>query len=126
MFSLESRKYLKNHIEYLTDELEESEDSARQYRASWRAEQDRADELQKELNKAQSVERELRAALVRSATENAKHLAEIVDLKTQNAILRIIAEDLSGKNVDELIEGYKRAVRLLEYGVEVPDAGKEN
>ena len=62
MFSFESRKYLKNQIEYLTGELEESEDSARQYRDSWRAEQDRADELQKELNKAQFVERELRAA----------------------------------------------------------------
>ena len=121
MFEFESRKNLKDRIEYLTDELEESEDSVRQYRASWRAERDRADELQKELNKVQSIERELRAALVRSAAENAKHLAEIVDLKTQNAILRIIAEDLSGKNVDELIEGYKRAVRKLEYGVEVKE-----
>ena len=121
MFSFESRKYLKNQVEYLTGELEESEDSARQYRDSWRAEQDRADELQKELNKAQFVERELRAASVRSAADSAKYLAEIVDLKTQNAILRIIAEDLSGKSVDELIEGYKRAVRKLEYGVEVKE-----
>ena len=62
MFSFESRKYLKNQIEYLTGELEESEDSARQYRDAWRTEQDRADELQKELNKAQFIERELRAA----------------------------------------------------------------
>lgn len=121
MFDFESRKDLKSRIEYLTDELEESEDSVRQYRECWLSEKDRADGLQKELDKAQFIERELRAASVRAAADSAKYLAELVDLKTQNAILRIIAEDLSGKNVDELIEGYKRAVRLLEYGVEVKE-----
>lgn len=49
---------------------------------------------------------------------------EAVNAKQENAILRQILEDLTGKPADELIEKHKRATRILEYGVEVPDLPK--
>lgn len=59
-------------------------------------------------------------------TENfcATMRSEALNAKRENAILRQILEDLTGKPADELIEKHKRATRILEYGVEVPDLPK--
>ena len=48
-----------------------------------------------------------------------------IEAKSENAILRQIVEDLSGKSADELIEAHKRAVRMLEYGVREELIGKK-
>ncbi|MBO5730193.1 MAG: hypothetical protein J6R67_03255 [Treponema sp.] len=60
-------------------------------------------------------------------TENfcATMRSEALNAKRENAILRQILEDLTGKPVDELIEKHKRATRILEYGVELPDLPKQ-
>ena len=47
--------------------------------------------------------------------------AEAVNAKRENEILRQILQDLTGKPADELIEKHKRATRILEYGIELPD-----
>lgn len=47
--------------------------------------------------------------------------SEALNAKRENAILRQILEDLTGKSADELIEKHKQATRILEYGVELPD-----
>ena len=47
--------------------------------------------------------------------------SEALNAKRENAILRQILEDLTGKPADELIEKHKQAIRILEYGVELPD-----
>lgn len=50
--------------------------------------------------------------------------AEAINAKRENEILRQILQDLTGKSADELIENHRRAIRILEYGVEVPDLPK--
>ena len=50
--------------------------------------------------------------------------SEAVNAKRENEILRQILQDLTGKSADELIENHRRATRILEYGVEVPDLPK--
>jgi hypothetical protein len=50
--------------------------------------------------------------------------AEAFTAKQENAIMRQILEDLTGKSADELIENHRRATRILEYGVELPDLPK--
>ena len=50
--------------------------------------------------------------------------AEAINAKRENEILRQILQDLTGKSADELIENHRRATRILEYGVEVPDLPK--
>ena len=47
--------------------------------------------------------------------------SEALNAKRENEILRQILQDLTGKPADELIEKHKRATRILEYGVELPD-----
>ena len=47
--------------------------------------------------------------------------SEALNAKRENAVLRQILEDLTGKSADELIEKHKQAIRILEYGVELPD-----
>lgn len=47
--------------------------------------------------------------------------SKALSAKRENAILRQILEDLTGKPADELIEKHKQAIRILEYGVELPD-----
>jgi hypothetical protein len=51
--------------------------------------------------------------------------SEALNAKRENAILRQILEDLTGKSADELIEKHKQATRILEYGVELPDLPKQ-
>lgn len=60
-------------------------------------------------------------------TENfcATMRSEALNAKRENAILRQILEDLTGKPADELIEKHKQAIRILEYGVELPDLPKQ-
>lgn len=60
-------------------------------------------------------------------TENfcATMRAEALNAKRENAVLRQILEDLTGKPADELIEKHKQAIRILEYGVELPDLPKQ-
>ena len=60
-------------------------------------------------------------------TENfcATMRSEALSAKRENAILRQILQDLTGKPADELIEKHKQAIRILEYGVELPDLPKQ-
>ena len=46
---------------------------------------------------------------------------EALIAKRENAVLRQILQDLTGKPADELIEKHRRATRILEYGIEIPD-----
>ena len=121
MFEFESRKTLKSRIEYLTDELEESEESANQYRECWHSEMERVEKLQKELaNKEVEHRAKLDAAMQMINSQN-KNLSEWMQVKRENMALRQILEDITGKSADDLLEAHARAIRLLEYNVEVKE-----
>lgn len=126
MFEFESRKTLKSRIEYLTDELEESEESARQYRECWHSELERVERLQKEMaNKEVEHRAKLDAAMQMINSQN-KNLSEWMQVKRENIALRQILEDVTGKSADDLLEAHARAIRLLEYDVEAFSGREEN
>lgn len=60
----------------------------------------------------------LQAAQVTEVDMNNRHTAickNLASTKIENATLRQILRDLTGKPVDELIEAHRKAVRILQY-----------
>lgn len=116
MFFITKARHKREIAQYICD-LDEAEQDVFRYRHSWLESDKKNKELQKQLDDQNLIHREKEAATLRIAAESNKFMTAAVEAKSENAILRQIVEDLSGKSADELIEAHKRAVRVLEYGV---------
>ena len=113
-------KHLKETVGSLIAELDEAEETANTYRLNWINEHDRVKELESQL---ESKEQILRMEEMKNARLTGLYMdmsKQVMEVKPENAILRQILEDLTGKPVEDLLEAHKRAVRTLEYGVTVP------
>lgn len=116
MFFITKARHEREIAQYVCD-LDEAEQDVSHYRHSWLESDKKNKELQKQLENKDLIYREKEAAALRIAAESNKFMGAAIEAKSENAILRQIVEDLSGKSADELIEAHKRAVRVLEYGV---------
>ena len=116
MFFMTKARHEREIAQYVCD-LDEAEQDVSHYRHSWLESDKKNKELQKQLDDLNMIHREKEAAALRIAAESNKFMTAAIEAKSENAILRQIVEDLSGKPADELIAAHKRAVRLLEYGV---------
>lgn len=121
MFNFESRKDLKSRIEYLTDELEEAERNAEHYRGCWLTQKDRAERIAEEMNDKEIEHRAKLDAAMQMINSHNKNFSEWMQVKRENMALRQILEDITGKSADDLLEAHARAIRLLEYNVEVKE-----
>lgn len=115
MFFMTKARHEREIAQYVCD-LDEAEQDVSHYRHSWLESDKKNKELQKQLDDQNMIHREKEAAALRIAAESNKFMNAAIEAKSENAILRQIVEDLSGKSADELIAAHKRAVRLLEYG----------
>lgn len=116
MFFMTKARHEREIAQYVCD-LDEAEQDVSHYRHSWLESDKKNKELQKQLDDQNLIHREKEAATLRIVAESNKFMTAAIEAKSENAILRQIVEDLSGKSADELIEAHKRAVRMLEYGV---------
>lgn len=124
MFFMTKARHEREIAQYVCD-LDEAEQDVSHYRHSWLESDKKNKELQKQLDDQNMIHREKEAAALRIAAESNKFMNAAIEAKSENAILRQIVEDLSGKPADELIEAHKRAVRVLEYGVREELIGKK-
>lgn len=126
MFFMTKARHEREIAQYVCD-LDEAEQDVSHYRHSWLESDKKNKELQKQLDDQNMIHREKEAAALRIAAESNKFMNAAIEAKSENAILRQIVEDLSGKPADKLIAAHKRAVRMLEYGVrEELNGRKEN
>lgn len=116
MFFMTKARHEREIAQYICD-LDEAEQDVSHYRHSWLESDKKNKELQKQLDDQNLIHREREATTLRIVAESNKFMTAAIEAKSENAILRQIVEDLSGKSADELIEAHKRAVRVLEYGV---------
>lgn len=116
MFFMTKARHEREIAQYVCD-LDEAEQDVSHYRHSWLESDKKNKELQKQLDDLNMIHREKEAAALRIVAESNKFMTAAIEAKSENAILRQIVEDLSGKLADELIAAHKRAVRILEYGV---------
>lgn len=124
MFFMTKARHEREIAQYICD-LDEAEQDVSHYRHSWLESDKKNKELQKQLDDLNMIHREKETAALRIAAESNKFMTAAIEAKSENAILRQIIEDLSGKSADELIEAHKRAVRVLEYGVREELIGKK-
>ena len=124
MFFMTKARHEREIAQYIWD-LDEAEQDVSHYRHSWLESDKKNKELQKQLDDLNMIHREKETAALRIAAESNKFMTAAIEAKSENAILRQIIEDLSGKSADELIEAHKRAVRVLEYGVREELIGKK-
>lgn len=124
MFFMTKARHEREIAQYVCD-LDEAEQDVSHYRHSWLESDKKNKELQKQLDDLNMIHREKEAAALRIAAESNKFMTAAIEAKSENAILRQIVEDLSGKPADELIAAHKRAVRLLEYGAREELNGRE-
>lgn len=116
-----TKAYHNKMIANLTCDLDEAEEDCQHYRKCWLDEQKRADGLANEMADKEVEHRiKLDAAMQMINTQN-KNLSDWMQVKRENIALRQILEDITGKSADDLLEAHARAIRLLEYNVEVKE-----
>lgn len=103
----------KDHIAHLEAELEMAQHDAERAREDARA-----------------IRRDSLARAQITSEQNvtiARQMQQIIDMRSELGALREILADLTGKDVNELIEAHRRAVRMLAYEeVEVKNGVPEN
>ena len=124
MFFMTKARHEREIAQYICD-LDEAEQDVAHYRKCWLESDKKNKELQEQLDDQNLIHREKEATALRIVAESNKFMTAAIEAKSENAILRQIVEDLSGKSADELIEAHKRAVRMLEYGVREELIGEE-
>lgn len=116
----------REHIKSLQEDLEKTRTNLDNMRNRWWDERDRVEILQKQLEDKEAEHRIKIEATMAMVHEGNRHLTELILSKRENAALRQILEDITGKSADELIKSHERAIRLLEYGVEAKDGISED
>ena len=122
MFGSKNKKIIMD----LRKELDETRERADLMRERWHDGIDTIADLKKQLEVKEEECRIKVEASMSLVHKGNQYFSDYIVASRENAILRQILEDISGKKADELLEAHKRAVRLLEYGVEVKNGISED
>lgn len=119
MFFVTKAHHEREIAEYICD-LDEAEEESARYRNLWLDEQKKTKRLEKEMENMEHKHHEKERVSISLVNASNQRLAEMIQMKRENQALRQILTDITGKTPEELIAAHERAIRLLEYGIEMP------
>lgn len=124
MFFVTKAHHDREIANYICD-LDEAEQDCAHYRSLWLDEQKKVKSLEKEMENMEFKHREKERVSISLVNASNKNLTEMIQLKRENHALRQILTDITDKTPEELIAAHERAIRLLEYGIEIPRVKEE-
>lgn len=124
MFFITKARHEREIANYICD-LDEAEQDCEHYRNLWLEADKKIKTLEKEKENIEFKHQEKERVSINLVSASNQRLAEMIQMKRENHALRQILTDITGKTPEELIAAHERAIRLLEYGIEMPKAQEE-